>query len=150
MLSTTNRLATLPAPFEAVCRDFRRGLNGNGNGRSFVAGDLAPMTLWRDEGHVFVEVDVPGLSHDELDVTLENGKLIIRGERKRPPHEAICRHEERCYGEFQRIVALDDAVDPDSIDARLANGVLHITLSIKPELQPRRIDVRHPAGTPNN
>ncbi len=107
---------------------------------------MCPLSMWYDEGQVYVEVDVPGFIESDLDVQFEDGKLWIRGERKLADEHPGFEHNERFYGRFERAVSLTDVVDPAMIDAELAHGVLRITLSKRPEAQPRSIAIR--SGSP--
>ncbi len=114
--------------------------------RAFGQGSraVAPMTLWEDEQHVNVEVDVPGLTMDQIELVLEQGKLYIRGERPQLAEGTSVSHNERGYGKFERVVRLSDNinVDPAATNAFLRNGVLTVQLAKKPETQPQRIVIR--------
>lgn len=151
MLSTlSSRWGTLLTdPFEAVRREFDRdfGFVGNGNGVHLDYPRYGQLSLWEDDEHIFIEVDVPGMDLDDLNVSMERGKLWIRGQRKFPQHNQKRWYDERHYGDFQRIVSLNDTVDPGSIDATLRDGVLCITLTKKPEYQPRRVEVKYAEGS---
>ena len=149
-MSTTinNRLAALLSdPFETVLNQCGREWANAGNVRNVFASRPAPMTLWEDESGVHIEMDIPGITHDDLELTVENGNLFIRGERKRPEREGECRHDERRFGEFERVITLADTIDTTSIDAELNDGVLSISLAKKPEAQPHRIAVKHRIGS---
>ncbi len=141
-MNLNNRLAALLSdPFEIVRRDFERAVAGSGNAGT-VAGLAAPLTLWEDENNVVLEIDAPGISRDELDLTFENGTLTIRGERKTTECAGKCWHDERRYGTFERTVTLGDTLDANSVDASLADGVLRISLAKKPEAKPHKITVK--------
>jgi len=145
MLSTyPNRMATLFSnPFEAVFREFGRDFNGESGHGSVTPGEYPGLALWSDDAHVYLELDVPGICKEDLELTVENGKLWIRGERKRPENVRDAHHDERRYGKFERVIALSDVIDPESIDARLADGVLFIELSKKSEHQPHRVAIKY-------
>lgn len=146
-MSTTinNRLAALLAdPFESMLNQCSR--ESAGAVRNVLTPRPAPMTLWEDEQGVQIEVDVPGLTHEQLDLTVENGKLTIRGERKQPEREANLKHDERRFGEFERVVTLPETIDTASIEAELNDGVLSISLKKKPEAQPHRVAVKYHGG----
>lgn len=150
MLSTlSNRLDSLISdPFEAVRREFDRsfGFTPLRNGTPEIRG-YGAMALWEDEQHVYLEMDVPGMRIEDLNLTLEKGQLWIRGERQpMPGNERKHVYDDRCYGKFQRVVTLHDAVDPQSIEACLTNGVLNVTLTKRPEYQPFRIAVKEGEG----
>lgn len=116
-----------------IDRVFGRG------GRSFT-----PLTLWEDDQHVNVEVDVPGLSIDQIELVLERGKLYIRGERPPMAEGVKVWHNERAFGKFERVVRLSDNInfDPAATSAVMRNGVLLVQLVKKPETQAQRIVIR--------
>lgn len=87
---------------------------------------------------------VPGLDPAGIDVQLEKGILTIAGERKAPevPEQATVHINERFSGRFRRVISLPDDIDPDAIEAKYRDGVLHISIARKEEAQPRRIAVQ--------
>jgi len=87
--------------------------------------------MWHDKSRVYIEADVPGFAESDLDLQFEDGKLRIRGKRQFGEDHRKFEHNERFYGRSERAVALSDVIDPESIDAELAHGVLKITLSKK-------------------
>lgn len=91
---------------------------------------------------------VPGLTIEDLDVTIEKGKLRICGQRttdngQRPAADRPggTYREERHFGQFERYVALSDWVDPNSIDASLQHGVLCIKFAKRPEQQRQKVTI---------
>lgn len=101
-----------------------------------------PVAMWDDADKVFLELELPGVARDSLDVSVHKGTMRISGERKAPEGDRNYWVNDRVYGTFERNVALPEDVDADSIDARLTDGVLHIELSKRPEAQPKKITVR--------
>jgi HSP20 family protein len=85
----------------------------------------------------------PGVDPASLDVQLEQGVLTIAGERKRPeiPEKATVHIDERLGGRFRRVVSLPNDIDPNAIDAKYRDGVLHISIARKEAAQTRRITV---------
>lgn len=142
----SNRFMTLPEPFEAVSRRMDQEFDILGNGGPAVAAQ-APVALWEDDENVYLEVEVPGIRQEDLDLTVENGRLFISGERKPTKDRGKRWFDERHYGRFERVIALSKMIDPDSIEAELRDGLLALTLHKKPEAQPHRITVRA-AGQP--
>lgn len=106
----------------------------------------APLSVWEDERGVYIEVDVPGLQPDDVDVRIEDGTLRISGERSPLQREQKCWYEERSFGRFERIIGLADTVDPSTVEASLRDGVLRLTLHKRPEAQPQRVTVRYAAN----
>ncbi len=106
-----------------------------------VRGIRAPLSVWEADDAYHVELDLPGVSKDDIELTFEQGNLQIVADRKAPEGERKGLHEERVYGKVTRSLSLSESVDPDSIAAELTNGVLHVTVAKVPEVQPKRIDI---------
>lgn len=90
-----------------------------------------------------VSVELPGVEEKDLDVSLEEQVLTLRGEKRgRNSDEADrYRHVETLSGRFERRIELPAEVDADAVKARFKNGVLTITVPKAPEAQPRTIPV---------
>ena len=102
----------------------------------------APLTLWEDAEHFFVELDLPGLKQEDIDITLDKNLLKITAERKAPEGERKYWHQERAFGKVQRVVSLPETVATDNVEADFRDGVLSIRLAKKPEVQPKKIAIR--------
>jgi HSP20 family protein len=94
---------------------------------------------------VTVYMDVPALRAENLDIELENDVLTIRGERpfpySREDGKGPVRRIERGFGRFERTLRVPPGLDPDTVQASLADGVLTLRIP-KPETQrPRRIEI---------
>jgi HSP20 family protein len=100
-----------------------------------------PLSLWQDEDHIYVEADLPGMSDQDVEVTVHKGVLFIRGERKAEEGRQYL-YNGRSWGRFERAVTLPDAVTVDAVQAELANGVLRVTLPRSPETRPRKISLK--------
>ncbi len=89
-------------------------------------------------------VFAPGLDPATLDVQIEKGVLTVAGDRKaEAPAEKATRHvDERFAGRFRRVVTLPEDADPNAVDAKYRDGVLHLTIARKQAAQPRRITVQ--------
>jgi HSP20 family protein len=107
-----------------------------------ATGWRAPVSIWEAESVIHVEVDAPGVTKEDVGVTFDKGSLQISLERKSPEGERTNWHNERGYGKVSRSVSLPDTVDPNTITAELANGVLHVTITKLPEAQPKKVDVK--------
>ena len=86
----------------------------------------------------------PGLDPATFEVQIEKGVLTISGERKpeEVPEKATLHIDERFAGRFRRVISLPDDVNPNAIEAKYRDGVLHIRIERKEEAQPRRITVQ--------
>ncbi len=99
-----------------------------------------------DADHIYVEAELPGFKKDEVDINLENQTLTISAEHREPNEpkpgdktEWLLR--ERHYTRFQRSFTLPPTVDAQTVQAKLNDGVLTITLNKREESKPRRITV---------
>jgi len=107
----------------------------------------APAGLWEETDAYHIEMDVPGVTREDVDITLNKSTLQIVAERKQPAlseaeNQRKGWHDERAYGKVTRSFTLPEAIDPDSIEAELNNGVLHVSVAKTPEAQPRRIEIK--------
>ena len=91
-----------------------------------------------------VKASVPGVNPDDLNVTLENNVLTIRGEVKedKEVNEGEYHLRERRYGSFNRSVTLPAAVNADNIDATYEQGVLTLHVPKAEEVRPKRINIK--------
>jgi HSP20 family protein len=132
----------LPKPFDVVQREMDQMLaqvtGGDSSGRVW----RAPVSLWEEEGRWCVEMDLPGVKQEQLDVTLDKSVLRISAERTPAEGERKYWHEERGFGQIERQINLPETVDPDGIEAELKDGVLFVSIRKKPEAQPRKITIK--------
>ena len=96
-----------------------------------------------EKDNVIVKADLPGLTKDDISVTLQDNYLTIKGEKKHEVEQKEANYflSERVYGSFTRTIELPVAVDASKIDARFKDGVLHVTLPKTEEAKPKHIDV---------
>ena len=91
-----------------------------------------------------VRADLPGVKEEDLDVSVHNNVLSISGARQaeeRKEGESYFLYE-RQYGSFSRSFGLPDAADPEKVDAKLADGVLTLTVGKRVEAKPRKIALK--------
>jgi len=105
----------------------------------------------KDDAFV-VNAEVPGLDKEDIEVTLSEGLLTIRGEKKfeNGDDKTNYRRVERRYGSFARTLRIPDNVQTDAIDAAYKDGVLRVTLPKRPEAAPKRIEINEATGTAVN
>jgi HSP20 family protein len=113
-----------------------------GQGGRGVQAYYVPASVWEDGNSYHVELDVPGVVRDNVELTYEKGTLRITTERQAPEENRTGLVDERRYGKVTRTVTLPESIDPESIEAGLNDGVLHVTVQKKPEAQPKRIEIR--------
>jgi HSP20 family protein len=87
------------------------------------------------EAELVVEAELPGMDEKDVSVTLSNGVLTLKGEKKSEREEKKDDYHlmERSYGSFQRSFQLADTIDPDKVTATFDKGVLKVTLPKRPE-----------------
>ena len=132
-----------PRSLDAMSRDVEQAFDQLVNGANdFVRSFAAPANLWEENGQWCVEVELPGVKQEQIDLTLEKNELKIAAERPAPEAERKYYHQERGYGRVERKITLPETADPESIEAELRDGILHLTFKKKPEAQPRKISVK--------
>jgi len=138
----TDPLDTIQHEFDTMLgRWFNGGTQHDGGAR------LAPygVDVREDGDHIYVEADLPGFKKEDVDVTLENQTLTISAQRKEEHNEGEKKGDwllhERRYSRFLRSFTLPPTVDEQSVNAKLQDGMLRITLNKREETKPRRVEV---------
>lgn len=102
-----------------------------------------PVNLWLGDDSVVVTAELPGLTPDEVELTVRDDTLTIDGER--PPTEATeqagWHRRERPYGAFSRTVGLPFRVDAGRVRARFENGLLEVEMQRPEADRPRKIAI---------
>jgi HSP20 family protein len=115
--------------FDGFFRDFNIGMPARGAGWG-----AWPNVEVSDAGsEMKVVAELPGLEQNDVELSLDDGVLTIKGEKKSETNGAL--YSERWHGQFQRSLQLGPDVDPDKVNATFKNGVLTITLAKRPETQ---------------
>jgi HSP20 family protein len=96
-----------------------------------------------DEHDLVVKAELPDMTREQIEVTVENNTLTLKGERRLPEgvREDQFRRVERNYGPFRRSFTLPTTVDASRVSADYRNGVLSIKLPYREEAKPRTIAV---------
>jgi HSP20 family protein len=128
--------------FNQMLQDFWPGqLAGEGvSGRAW----MPAVDIRETEEALLFHVELPGMTKEQIDITVENNVLTIAGERK---FEKETKGEEyhrleRSYGNFSRSFTLPTGVRTDKVDANFESGVLHIALPKQEGAKPRKIAIR--------
>lgn len=93
-----------------------------------------------DDAYV-VEIEVPGVKRDQLEIEVAGRRVSVRGERTERERTGILRRRERTVGRFHYEVTLPGLVDEESVEARLDDGVLTVRLPKPDSERPRKIPV---------
>ena len=101
------------------------------------------VDIYEAEGELVLKAELPDMRREDVDVTVENNTLTIRGERKLNDEikQENFHRVERAYGNFVRTFSLPTTVDPGRIGAEYKNGVLTVKLPFREEAKPRTINV---------
>ena len=100
--------------------------------------------IFETEHHDLVlKAELPGMTREEIEVTVENGTLVLKGTKKFDAEvkEESYRRIERTYGSFHRSFTLPNTVDANKVSAEYKNGVLTVKLPFREEARPRTISV---------
>jgi len=114
-------------------------------GRGDYEGAFWPSVDVAEEKDGFlVRMDLPGLTKDDVSVTLQDHFLTIKGEKKHETEskETNYYYRERVHGQFARTIELPTTVDAKKIDAHFKDGVLSVRLPKTEEAKPKQIDVK--------
>jgi len=112
---------------------------------SFFARDWTPaVDIVENNDNYILRAELPGMSKDDVKITLENNLLTIRGEKKNESEkkEGNYHRVERSYGSFERSFTIPGTIKADNIDAQYKDGVLTLTLPKAEEAKPKLIDVK--------
>ncbi len=100
------------------------------------------MDAYREDDHVLLQLDLPGVDPASVDVTFENGTLTIKAERRPAvPEDSRVIVSERPRGSFTRRLALSENLDGERTEARYDNGVLTLTVPVAEQSKPRKVEV---------
>ena len=128
---SSNPLMSLQRDINQVFENFWHKVDNGRNGDDTLVGMFGPSTdVTETDKSVSVSVELPGMSEKDIDISVSDNAITIRGE-KRIEHEEERKGvymSERHYGSFYRTVPLPAGVDPDKAEATFKNGVLTVTL----------------------
>lgn len=110
----------------------------------FSRSDWAPAVDIKETDDAYlIEAELPGLSKNDVKVTVDDGVLTIQGERKQEEEstDKKIHRVERFYGSFMRRFSLPDNVDENSVKARFKDGVLTLSVKKAEPKEPKAIEV---------
>jgi HSP20 family protein len=150
--STFGEMAALQDRFNSIFSDFARPLIADTPAETAsTMGSFVPaVDVYEDAQALRLQLEVPGVKQEDLDIRIENQTLTIKGERKL---EATAKQEnfhriERRFGSFVRTFTLPTSVDTEAVTAAYDAGVLTISLGKKPKQV--KIEVLAPERNPAN
>ncbi len=127
------------SPFRELDNLFNQAFSGDARR---AAGRPMPMDAYRRDDNVWVHLDLPGVTADSVDISVERNVLTVSAERTYQRQEGDRLYfDERPEGAFRRQVSLGEGLDADGIEADYTDGVLTLRIPVVPQAQPRKINV---------
>ena len=137
------------APMFGLRREIDRIFDDTFFGRGTGANWNPAVDIRETPKELRLDVELPGIREEDIEIEIENGTLTIRGEKsaeRKEGEEGRFHLVERTYGSFQRSFQLPQGVDEKQIQADFDKGVLHISIPKAALPQPRRIEIGGAAG----
>jgi HSP20 family protein len=143
-------LATFPTDVLSMQREINNMFDHFYRGGAVDDGSLG-TSLWtpavdvaEQDGEFQVKIELPGVSKDDVKITMQDNILTIRGEKKQEKESKGSNYHrvERSYGSFQRSFTLPTSVKADKVEATYGDGILSIKLPKAEEAKPKQIDVK--------
>jgi HSP20 family protein len=123
--------------------DFAQGIGPNGT----PANIIPSIEITESDKTIEVSAEMPGLERKDVEISIEDDTLTIRGEKKieETQNDKNVQLSERSYGVFYRVLQLPPGIDPSSVQATMSNGVLKITIPKPAKPEPKKIEVKEAA-----
>jgi HSP20 family protein len=134
---------SLQREIDRLFDDFTHGLGGQGN-------LLPSMDVTESDKEIEIAAELPGLERKDVDISIEDNVLTIRGEKKIEREEKDEKNKnyrlaERSYGVFYRVLELPNGIDPSKVQATMSNGVLKIKIPKPARSEAKKIEVKEAA-----
>lgn len=108
------------------------------HGQNFVTPEV---NIFETKNGYVLEAEMPGVTKDGLDITLEGNQLTIVGRREKDELKAEALYRESSKADYRRVFELDPAIDTAKIDAKVEQGVLTIQLPKSERVKPRKLTI---------
>ena len=101
------------------------------------------VDVFENKDSVVVKAELPGVDPKEVEISMEDGTLYLKGERKSESEDQRDGYHrlERSYGSFARAFTLPDSVDPEKVSAEYKDGLLSVTLPKREESKPKKVKI---------
>jgi HSP20 family protein len=128
---------------DRLFNEFAQGVGSSGG----QANILPNIEIAETDKAIEISAEMPGLERKDIDISIEDDTLTIRGEKKveEDQKDKNVQHSERSYGVFLRVLQLPPGIDPSSVQATMSNGVLKITIPKPAKPEPKKIEVKEAA-----
>ncbi|HSV98954.1 MAG TPA: Hsp20/alpha crystallin family protein [Sedimentisphaerales bacterium] len=112
--------------------------------RSVPRGTFPAINMYQQDDGVLLMAEIPGVEPDSLDLTVLNDSVTLKGRREEKdiPESGRMYRRERTQGPFTRTVTLPEAINPDSVQARYADGVLTVRMEKAESAKVRKIAIQ--------
>jgi HSP20 family protein len=127
-----------------INRAFGDAYGHNDEGLTSSGSWMPPVDIYQSGEHeIVLKADVPDMTREDIDITVDNGTLTIKGEKRvsTDVKEEHYHRIERNYGSFSRSFSLPQTVDTTKVGAEYRNGVLTVRLPLREDAKPRQIKV---------
>ena len=138
--SMMKELERMRSEMDRIWERFSTGVPPSRHEREWVP----PVDLAEIEDRLVAEIEVPGVSPEEIDIVVTEQKLTISGEKSQQTEaeEPSYHLSERSYGKFSRSIVLPAAVDPNRVEAAYRDGVLRVTMGKTEKTRSKKIEVK--------
>ncbi len=136
----TPEYPSVPRSFSNLLDDFFNDVVASDSGRLYVPS----MDVSETDSHYHIQLTLPGMRKDEINIDLEDRRLTVTGERKEETKDNNRRYHvrETRLGHFERSVMLPNNINQDKIDARFEDGILNIDIEKKEKQVNKQIKVK--------
>jgi HSP20 family protein len=120
-----------------------------GTGPAGTQSIIPSIEISETDKTVEISAEMPGLERKDVEISIEDDTLTIRGEKKieESKKDKNVQLSERTYGVFYRVLQLPSGIDPSSVQATMSNGVLKITIPKPAKSEPKKIEVKEEQAT---
>lgn len=144
-LKNGSRFSLLPV--EQFAQEMNRFFEGHPVSNGLLnQGFSSPVSIWETDTHYFVELDLPGITADDVELKVVDNHLMIRADRSTSQEltseEGKILRQERRFGRLERSFQLPSKINESEVEASLTNGVLRVSLAKAPESQVKRIEIK--------
>jgi HSP20 family protein len=125
-------------------KELERAQEGGASEGTIATAEWSPTVDIKEENDKFVlQADIPGVKPEDIDVSMENGVLTVKGEKKTEAKTENKGYKriERTYGSFYRRFSLPDTANADAISAKSKHGVLEIVIPKREAVKPKKISI---------
>ena len=134
-------------PVEQFAQEMNRFFDGNLN-RDLLASSASrsPVSIWENDTHFFLEMDLPGVPREDIELKVVDNHLVIKANRPAVlepcEQEAKCLLQERSFGDLERTFKMPSKISDSEVEACLTDGVLKVSLTKAPESQVKKIEIK--------